>query len=98
MITVNRLQGEIGTIGFVIVVDNVRNMKEFQELVQRGANLWPDASPEIKTFADLITNGKELQPYSKMWVRASPEEQEEKTNKAAAALDSFINEVNGESK
>lgn len=35
----------------------------FKQLIQRGANLWPDAPPEIKEFADLITNGKVLQDY-----------------------------------
>jgi hypothetical protein len=37
--------------------------KSFQELIQRGANLWPDAPPEIKEFADLITTGRILQDY-----------------------------------
>lgn len=37
--------------------------KHFQELIQRGANLWPDAPPEIKEFADLVTNGKVMQDY-----------------------------------
>lgn len=36
---------------------------QFQELVQRGANLWPDASPAIKEFADRVTNGKVMQDY-----------------------------------
>lgn len=36
---------------------------EFQELIQRGSNLWPDAPPEIKRFADLVTNGKVMQDY-----------------------------------
>lgn len=35
----------------------------FQELVQRGANLWPNAPPEIKAFADLVTTGQVLQDY-----------------------------------
>jgi len=35
----------------------------FKELIQRGANLWPDAPPEIKAFADWITNGKIMQDY-----------------------------------
>jgi hypothetical protein len=35
----------------------------FKELIQRGANLWPDAPAEIKEFADLITNGQILQDY-----------------------------------
>jgi len=39
------------------------NWKSFQELIQRGANLWPDAPPEIKEFADLVTNGKVMQDY-----------------------------------
>lgn len=36
---------------------------QFQELVQRGANLWPDAPPAIKEFADLATTGKVQQDY-----------------------------------
>lgn len=35
----------------------------FQELVQRGSNLWPDASPEIKEFADRVTVGRVQQDY-----------------------------------
>ena len=35
----------------------------FKQLVQRGANLWPDAPPEIKEFSDLITTGKVNQNY-----------------------------------
>lgn len=42
---------------------------EFKELVQRATNLWPDASPAIKTFADQITNdGKLMQDYTKATV------------------------------
>lgn len=33
----------------------------FKELVHRGANLWPDAPPAAKEFADLITTGEVLQ-------------------------------------
>jgi hypothetical protein len=36
---------------------------QFQQLVQRGANLWPDAPPEIKEFADKVTVGQVLQDY-----------------------------------
>lgn len=35
----------------------------FQELIQRGANLWPDAPAEIKWLADIITNGQPMQDY-----------------------------------
>lgn len=65
MITVHRIEGDVGTLGFTIVIDTHEDMKAFQELVQRGANLWPDATPAIKAFADQVTNGKVLQDYSK---------------------------------
>lgn len=35
----------------------------FREMVQRATNLWPDAPPEIKHFADMITNGRPMQDY-----------------------------------
>lgn len=37
-----------------------------KELVHRGANLWPDALPEIKGLADLVTNGKQMQDYGNL--------------------------------
>lgn len=46
----------------VIVIDN-KSIVEFQNLIHRGVNLFPDASPEIKEFADVITNGFALQDY-----------------------------------
>lgn len=65
MITLHRIMGDFGTIGFSIIVDNEKDMKSFQALVQRGANLWPDAPPSIKAFADEVTSGRVLQDYSK---------------------------------
>lgn len=66
MITVHRLEhDEVGTLGFTIVIDQHEDMQAFKQLVQRGANLWPDAPAAIKEFADLITNGQILQEYSK---------------------------------
>lgn len=46
-----------------VTVYGEASIKEFKELVQRGTNLWPDASPDIKEFADLVTNGRVLQDY-----------------------------------
>jgi hypothetical protein len=46
-----------------IVVTSPESIAAFKELIQRGANLWPDAPAEIKEFADLITNGQILQDY-----------------------------------
>lgn len=46
---------------------------QFKELVHRATNLWPDASPEIKAFADMVTNdGKLMQDYSKVTVTHQP--------------------------
>jgi len=47
----------------VITISNHRSILYFKELVQRATNLWPDAPPEIKEFADIITNGAILQDY-----------------------------------
>lgn len=64
MITVTRIaDDEIGTLGFAIVIDKADSMEAFKNLIQRGANLWPDAPAEIKEFADKITNGQVLQDY-----------------------------------
>jgi NTP pyrophosphatase (non-canonical NTP hydrolase) len=40
-----------------------QDVSAFRELIQRGANLWPDAPPEIKAFADWVTTGKIMQDY-----------------------------------
>ena len=37
-----------------------------KELIHRGANLWPDAMPEIKGLADLVTSGKLMQDYGNL--------------------------------
>lgn len=37
--------------------------KQFQELIQRGGNLWPDAPPAIKEFIDVVTVGHVQQDY-----------------------------------
>lgn len=73
MITVHRIADDKGfTQGVTIIVDTAASLKGFIELVQRGANLWPDASSELKEFADLITGtadgklGDRLQDYKKL--------------------------------
>lgn len=48
---------------------------KFIELVQRATNLWPDAPPEIKAFADQITNnGVLMQDYSQAAVTEQPQQ------------------------
>lgn len=44
-------------------IESLMKWREFQELIQRGSNLWPDASPAVKEFADMITSGWILQDY-----------------------------------
>ena len=41
--------------------------KEFQTLLRRGAECWPDASPNIKALVDLVTHGALMQNY---WAQA----------------------------
>lgn len=70
MITVTRLTEKLpheeydSTSGFVIVIDNHIDIGDFKKLIQRGANLWPDAPASIKGFADLITVGHVQQDYA----------------------------------
>lgn len=47
----------------IVVVITKESIEPFKQLIQRGANLWPDAPAEIKEFADLITTGKVMQDY-----------------------------------
>ena len=46
----------------VVVIDS-KSIAEFQDLIHRGVNLFPDASAEVKEFADIVTNGFALQDY-----------------------------------
>lgn len=48
---------------FSITVTGDADIAAFKQLIQRGANLWPDAPPEIKEFADLVTTGQVQQNY-----------------------------------
>jgi hypothetical protein len=45
------------------IVIEPRMRKAFNEMVQRGTNLWPDAHPVIKELADIITVGVIQQNY-----------------------------------
>jgi hypothetical protein len=51
MIHVHRFEG-----GAIEVQISSTSANAFKELVHRATNLWPDASPEIKQFADMICN------------------------------------------
>ena len=50
-------------VGIINITVTKESIPAFQELVHRATNLWPDAPPEIKEFADVITNGHILQDY-----------------------------------
>jgi molybdenum cofactor biosynthesis enzyme MoaA len=45
---------------------DAKEWKRFQEVWQRGTNLWPDAPDFIKKAADIITSGKIMQDYMNM--------------------------------
>jgi hypothetical protein len=47
----------------MIQVSGAESVARMRELVQRGTNLWPDAHPEIKEFADKVTVGHVQQDY-----------------------------------
>lgn len=59
MITVTEISN-----GIVIIIDQSEDLDSFKKLIQRGANLWPDAPASIKGFADIITVGHIQQDYS----------------------------------
>jgi hypothetical protein len=59
--------------GMIKILVHPDSKPEFLELVQRATNLWPDASPDIKEFADLVTNeGKLMQDYRQPTVTQQP--------------------------
>lgn len=49
------------SVAIIAVSDD--SLSNFKELVFRATNLWPDAPPEIKEFADMFTHGRILQDY-----------------------------------
>ena len=51
-------------IAFVVTIDGKESMEAFKKLVFRATNLWPDATAEIKIFADEVEHGKALQDYA----------------------------------
>lgn len=68
MIRVERFQS-----GALVIEVTASDSESFKELVHRATNLWPDAPPEIKRFADLVTNeGVLMQDYSKATVTNQP--------------------------
>jgi len=62
-IKVARMLAEVGTVAMTITIDRHESWENLVELVQRGANLWPDAPAEIKEFADMVTVGHIQQDY-----------------------------------
>lgn len=69
---------QVPNAGIITISVTGESMKAFKELVQRATNLWPDAPPEIKEFADLVTNnGTVLQNY---WAQANVRNPNEPSN------------------
>lgn len=49
--------------GSIIVIVSPSELEMFKELINRGMNCWDKAPPELKSFADRLMVGKELQDY-----------------------------------
>jgi hypothetical protein len=49
--------------GNMVVVIDRSVIEDFKEMIRRAHNVWPDAVPSAKEFADLVTEGKILQDY-----------------------------------
>jgi hypothetical protein len=47
----------------ILVFETPEDFNSFKVLVNRGANLWPDAPVEVKELADILTQGRILQDY-----------------------------------
>ena len=64
-IRADRLEGEEkgAVLGLTVIIDGEESLSQFRKIVQRGTNLWPDAHPDVKAFADIVTNDKILQDY-----------------------------------
>ena len=54
------------TPSITLMIDGKDDCEFFKELVQRGANLWDQAPASMKTLADLVTSGKEMQAYERI--------------------------------
>lgn len=66
MISVSPELDSFGKIRQVHISVGANEWTRFQEVWQRGTNLWPDAPDYIKKAADEITSGKVMQPYETM--------------------------------
>lgn len=64
MITVNTTNAD-SAVGpaLDVYITSAESVTRFKELVHRATNLWPDAHPEIKEFADKVTVGHVQQDY-----------------------------------
>lgn len=60
---VTHVQDSVGTFRKTIEADTQEDWILLQELFHRASNLWPDAEPQVKKLADLVTNGEIMQDY-----------------------------------
>lgn len=49
--------------GINIITVSDSDMYDFKQLINRGMNCWDKAPPKLKSFADRLMLGKELQDY-----------------------------------
>lgn len=61
---ITHVEDGLGTVRKTIEVETAEDWKKIQIVFQRACNLWPDAPPDVKAVADIITVGKVQQDYS----------------------------------
>lgn len=58
-----RVEDGLGTIAKGIIATTKDDWFMLQQIMQRATNLWPDAPPQVKRIADIVTNGHVMQDY-----------------------------------
>lgn len=53
---------KLSTQSLTLVVPS-EHLEEFKKMIRRAFNCWPDASPDLKEFADRVIHDKPLQDY-----------------------------------
>jgi len=61
---IKRLKNELkNPCGLEIQLDE-KEVKQFQQVLNRALNCWPEAPADWKSLSDLLDHGRILQPYT----------------------------------
>lgn len=56
----------------IVTVIGDEDIALFQQAINRAANCWDRAPAKFKTFADIVTEGRELQKYEDLGSEVKP--------------------------